>query len=79
MDINGLFENFSPTKVLNIGVKVFGLTAAVFYTVFAIVIIRQVQVMKRTVTIRDWGLLSLTALVQLGLGLILLIYALLIL
>lgn len=79
MDINRLIETLNPANFLAVSIKIFGLVAAMFYIVFAIVIIRQVQVMKKTVMIRDWGFLSLFVVIQLGLGLILLIYDLLIL
>lgn len=79
MDIDSLLRRLRLTNFLNIGIKLFAVLSAVFYTVFAIVMIRQVQVMKKTVAIKDYGLLSFLALIQLGAALILLTYSLFIL
>jgi len=75
MDINQILSEFLAKNFLSLAVKVFGVVTALIYLFFAAVMIKQVQVMKKAVEIRDKGVLSLVAFIQLILAIILLIYS----
>lgn len=79
MDINRIFNPQQLNKLLGITVKLFGIVLSGFYIVFSIVIIRQVQVMKRTVEVKDYGVLSFLAFIQLIAASVLFLYSLFIL
>lgn len=79
MDFNRLIDRLASLNFIGLSIKVFGMVAGLFYLVFAIVIIRQVQVMKKTVEIHDFGLLLFFSLIQLSLAIVLFIFSIFIL
>ncbi|HLC94056.1 MAG TPA: DUF5657 family protein [Patescibacteria group bacterium] len=79
MDIEQLLNFINFDSFLTIGIKLFGIVGAIFYTVFSIVVFRQTQVMKRTVEIKDGGLLLSFASIQCIVGVLLVLYSLFIL
>lgn len=79
MDPNQFLNNLNLSFFLNLGLKPFGILAALIYLCVAIVLIEQVKVMKRTIEVQDRGLLSLVAFIQLISAIILLFYGLFIL
>ncbi len=70
---------FEASNLLNIGIKIAGFFVTFMYILYSLVIIRQVQAMKKVIEIADRGLLLMTAYVQLSIAIILFFYSLLIL
>lgn len=79
MEINRLFDFIQFGQFMSIGFRLFGIVLSVFYIVFSIVIIRQVQVMKKSVQINDYGTLRLFAYIQFLMAIFFLFYSLFIL
>lgn len=79
MDLNQILNELNLGNFLSLAIKIFGIVGSFIYLFFAIVVIKQVQVMKKTIEIKDGGLLSLAAFIQLILTIILILYSLFIL
>lgn len=79
MDINQILNELNLRSLLSLAIKIFGIVGAFIYLFFAIILIKQVKVMKKAIEIRDGGLLSVVAFIQLILIIILLLYSLFIL
>lgn len=65
---------FSGVKFINLMIKLFGGVFAVFHLFFSVVVLRQTQIMKKTVKIQDGGLLLFFSFIQCILSILLLIY-----
>lgn len=67
-------ENFLQFKILSIGflTKVFLVLFLVFYTVFSLVVFRQVQLMEKTLPLPLSPILTFIAILQIGVSLALL-------
>jgi hypothetical protein len=79
MDIKQFFNDLSLKFLLDTGLKLLGIITAIIYLCFATVVIKQVEVMRKSIEIEDRGLFLLAAFVQLILSVILLFYSLVIL
>lgn len=55
--MNLLVDFFTETDLLSIFLKLFGIVVGLLYLFFSIIMIKQVQSMKRTVTLDDGGIL----------------------
>lgn len=77
MDISQFWTTANLRFFFDWGIKILGIIGSLFYLFFAIVLLRQTQVMKKTIEINDRGLLFLAAFIQLLLATILLLYSLL--
>ena len=71
--------DFQLSNLIGIGLKVSGIIFSMFYILFALVIIKQVQTMRNVIQLNDKGFLLLVSYVQLLLGLVLLVYCLIVL
>lgn len=65
---------FSGIKFVDLIIKLFGGFFAVFYLFFSVVILRQTQIMKKTVKIQDGGWLLFFGFIQCILSILLIIY-----
>ena len=67
-------ENFLEFNFLNVGllVKVFFLLFLLFYTIFSLIIFRQVQLMEKTLPLGLSPILTFISIIQIGVSLALL-------
>lgn len=79
MDINTLLGFFTATNIIGIGLKLFGIVFALMYFIFSLVLIKQVQVMQRTVRLSTGGIWVTLAIFQFLLSVVLVLYSLFIL
>ena len=76
---NNIIEYFNQAGIFGIFLKPFGIVIGMLYLFFAIVTMRQVRSMRKTVSFRDRGFLEMGAYTQIVLAVVILIYALFIL
>lgn len=74
--MDGLETLFESRFIIGLFIKLFGIVLGLLYLFFSIILVKQVQSMKRTVTVHDGGMLLMTAYVQVGISLIIVAYAL---
>ena len=67
------------TNLVSLFIKLFGVVGGFLYLFFSVIMIRQVDTMKKTVTVNDKGLLVSLTYTQVGLASLVLFYALFIL
>lgn len=67
------------TNLVSLFIKLFGVVGGFLYLFFSVIMIRQVDTMKKTVTVNDKGLLVILTYTQVGLASLVLFYALFIL
>jgi hypothetical protein len=79
MDLNQIFNQLNSGNFLSLTIKLFSIVGVFIYLCFAIVLIKQVKVMKKAIEIKDGGLLLLASYIQLILAIILVFYSLFIL
>lgn len=69
----------NEADLFSLFLKLFGVVVGALYLFFSVVMVKQVETMKRTITIQDNGLLDIVAYVQVLLSFIALVFALFIL
>jgi len=74
MDLNSYFNN---KELLNLFIKAFAVVFSIIYLLFSIVLAKQADIMTKTVDTSKKPLIILISLGQVGLGVGLLIYSLL--
>jgi hypothetical protein len=79
MDINTLLTLFTNINLVSLGIKLFGIAFAVLFFIFALVLIKQVQVMSRTVRLKNGGIVVTLAIIQFLVSVVLVLYSLFIL
>jgi hypothetical protein len=79
MDINTLSQFFTAENIVGIGIKLFGIVFSFLFFIFALVLIKQVQVMGRTIRIKSSGIVVGLAIFQFLLSVVLVLYSLFIL
>lgn len=70
---------FDNVNLISLFLKLFSIVFGFLYVFFAWAVIKQIQSLERTVDIHDDGLLALLAKIQLGLALVIVLFALFIL
>lgn len=71
----GLLDFLQSGRLLDMFIKLFGLVLGGLYVFFSVIMIRQVEVMGRTIRISNHGVLNFFAYLQLAFSIIILIYA----
>jgi hypothetical protein len=79
MDLNQFLNTFNLITFLSLGIKLFGIVASIFYLLFSLVVLKQVEVMRKTIEIHDHGLLLLAAFIQLLMAGVLIFFSLFVL
>ena len=77
MDFNQISEFFSGQNVFTLFFKTFSIVFSLLYLIYALVIFKQTQVMTKTLESEGNTLILLTSLVQIGIGIGLLFFSLL--
>ena len=70
---------FNSGGLFSFFIKLFGIVLGLLYLFFSVIMFRQIEVMKRTVTVKDQDLLDSGAYLQIMLSALILFYALFIL
>lgn len=79
MDSSQLAQFLNRETILRYSIKTLAIVFSIFYLLLATMMIKQTQVMRKTIEIEYKNLFSLSALVQFILGLVLVFYSLFIL
>lgn len=79
MTIPDLLNIFSSQAIFPLFTKLFGIVFGLIYLLFAIIMIKQIDILRRAIEVVDRGILSSLAYLQLALSIIILTYALFIL
>lgn len=74
-----VIEFFNQEHIFGIFLKLFGVVIGFLYLFFSLIILRQIDVMRKTVTFEDGGKLELGAYVQIVLATVIVVFALFIL
>ncbi|OGK15821.1 hypothetical protein A3H80_03250 [Candidatus Roizmanbacteria bacterium RIFCSPLOWO2_02_FULL_37_19] len=74
-----LLEFLDAQHLFSFFLKLFGVTLGLLYLFFAVIMIRQVISMKRTVSVKDGGILLIISYIQVSLATVIVFYALFIL
>ena len=77
MDFNQISEFFSGQNVFTLFFKTFSVVFSLLYLIYALVIFKQTQVMTKTLESEGNTLILLTSLIQIGIGIGLLFFSLL--
>ena len=77
MDFNQFSEFFSGQNVFTLFFKTFSVVFSLLYLIYALVIFKQTQVMTKTLESEGNTLILLTSLIQIGIGIGLLFFSLL--
>ena len=75
MNFNDLISNFQDIDIIYLFFKAFAVLLAFLYLIYALVILKQTQVMNRSLNENGNGFITLVSFVQLIVGLILVILA----
>jgi hypothetical protein len=79
MDLNALLPFFNTTNLVAFFFKSFAIIFSFLYLVYAIVVLKQTQVMNTTLTVGRNGLISFISFLQVLIGLLLVVLAILVL
>jgi len=74
-----VLDFFNQEGIFGIFLKLFGVVSGFLYLFFSMIMLRQVRIMRKTVTFEDKGVLELGAYSQIVLAAIIVVYALFIL
>jgi hypothetical protein len=64
MNLETFFEFFASNNFLSIGIKLFGIIFSLLFLIFSFVVLKQVQVMRKTVVMDHSGILIILAFIQ---------------
>ncbi len=79
MSINDIFNFFTSLSLFSLFIKLFGIIFGGLYLLFAIIMIRQIEILKNAINVHDQGILLTLSYLQTFFAAIVFIYALLIL
>lgn len=75
MDIGEINNIFSFGNIFDLSVKVIGILGTIVYSMYTIVLIKQIKIMKETVLVKDGGLLLLLGYAQVVMAILLILYS----
>ena len=78
MDFNQLGNFFSGEHIFGLFFKTFAVVFSVLYIIYSIVILKQTQIMTKTINTGSNSLIRLISLLQIGIGIVLLFFSLLV-
>jgi hypothetical protein len=77
--MEALLDIFDGENIFGVFLKLFGIVLGLLYLFFSIILLKQVQSMKKVVSVHDSGLLLMMAYMQIGISFVIVAYALFIL
>ncbi len=79
MNLDALFSNVDYKIFFDYGFKIASVVISIVYLYYSLVFIRQVSMMKETISINDGNFLNFLAYCQLGISVFIFLYAILVL
>ena len=78
MDFTQLADFFSGEHIFGLFFKTFAVVFSILYIIYSIVILKQTQIMTKTINTGNNSLIRLISLLQIGIGIVLLFFSLLV-